>query len=397
MQTDWGGVLVCGEGFEIDGENTKFEDSIQDLLHYDVVVRAHGTSSELSERADARASKKIKEGLHKSKLLKLGRIKEQEIDKTVDEIFNYLKTKGQWPQEEYKSQPRKMAVLMFMQKWFKKSIQDEKDHARWEFAKPITFVDGKSYVSVVKFVKACKDQGFKKIKMYQCNPGEYDLPESLKPGVVFTQRTNYIESTLIKDYEVIENPYLEEVYQLEQLALQLCNENGIDYNNDQYLVECMNYYKNTNQDIISEGIITSVLTKLIEICRKVIGAIIGFIKKIVGFIGDLIKKAFEFIKNRDQRKVKKQVNVTSVTLEAAKIKTSTVSSQDELYKIIEANLNSIAKEYRKVANKQAQINKQLQQQLEIESRKVKNESAKFYPDNDLFGGIIDDYFYNGGV
>lgn len=157
----------------------------------------------------------------------------------------------------------------------------------------------------------------------------------------------------------------------------------------------MNYYQNFDQEILSEGIIGSVLEKLIEICKKVIAAIIGFIKKIVGFIGGLIKKAFEFIKNRDQRKVKKQVKVISVTLEVAKIKTNTVSSQDELYKIIETNLNAIAKEYKKVAGKQAQINKQMQQQLEMASRKAQNESSKYYPDNDLFGGIIDDYFYRG--
>ena len=387
-----GGILVCGEGFEIGGENTKFEDSIQDLLHYDVVVRAHGTSSELSERADARASKKIKEGLHKSKLLKLGRIKEKEIDDTVDEIFNYLKTKGQWPLEDYKSEPRKMAVLMFMQKWFKKSLQDEKDHARWEFAKPITFVDGKSYVSVVKFVRACKDQGFKKIKMYQCNPGEYDLPESLKPGVVFTQRTNYIESTIIKDYEVAENIALEGVYQLEQLALQLCDENGIDYTDDTYLTECMNYFED-NKEFIAEGLISDALHKLVELCRTIIGAIVGFIKKIAQGIAGLIQRIAEYMKNKDKRQVKKDVEVTTVSLEAAKLRKSKVHSQDELYKVVETDLNNAAKEYRKVASKQAQINKQLQQQLETAAkREGKNESTILYPGGNVFEDIMNDLF-----
>lgn len=37
----------------------------------------------------------------------------------------------------------------------------------------------------------------------------------------------------------------------------------------------------------------------------------------------------------------------------------------------------------------------MQQQLEMASRKAQNESSKYYPDNDLFGGIIDDYFYRG--
>lgn len=392
------GILVCGDGFEIGGENTKFKDSIQDLLHYDVVVRSHGSDSTLTERTDPRLRKKITEALKKSKLLKLSGITCKEINDTIDEIYTWISknpNKQATANILFKNDKKKSTIFNMFVFQTKKSYKDEVAHARWEFAKPIKFVDGKSYISVVKFVKACKDQGFKKIKMYQCNPGEFDLPEKLKPGVVFTQRTNYVESTLIKDYEVVENPSLDGVYQLEQLALQLCDENDIDYNNDQYLSECMNYYQNFDQEILSEGIIGSVLEKLIEICKKVIAAIIGFIKKIVGFIGGLIKKAFEFIKNRDQRKVKKQVKVISVTLEVAKIKTNTVSSQDELYKIIETNLNAIAKEYKKVAGKQAQINKQMQQQLEMASRKAQNESSKYYPDNDLFGGIIDDYFYRG--
>lgn len=388
-----GGILVCGEGFEIDGDNTKFEDSIQDLLHYDVVVRAHGTTSEISERADARMIKKIKEGLHKSVLLKLGKIKADEIDETVDEIIDYLrKNNNQWPLTEYSDQKRKMAILLFMQRWFKKALKDEKKNAKWEFAKPITFVDGKQYVDVVKFVKACKDQGFKKIKMYQCNPGEYDLPESLKPGVVFTQRTNYIESTIVKDYEVAENIALEGVYQLEQTALQLCEENGINYNDDTYLTECMNYF-DSNKEFIAEGLISTALGKLVEICRTVIGAIIGFIKKIAELIAGLIRKIAEFIKGKDKRKVKKDIEVNTITLEAAKLKKTKVTSQDELYKVVETDLNNAAKEYRKVAQKQAQINKQLQQQLEMAAkREEKNESTILYDGGTVFEDIMNDFF-----
>ena len=380
------GVLICGEGFEIDGANTKFEDQIQDLCHYDVVVRAHGTSSEMTPRALDRQKKQIKEGLYQSKLLKLGKISKDEIDSTVEKIVDHL-IKNQATlgvmgalqdlatEEEFAKNMKKKFILAFSVKWINKSIKNEQDHARWEFATPIKFVDGKTYTGVVKFVKACKDQGFKKIKMYQCNPNEYDLPESLKPGVVFTQRTNYIESTLIKDYEVADNPALSDVYKLEELALRLCEENGIDYTDDQYLTECMSYYEN-NKDILTEGKLATAFHKLVEFCGKIIGAIVGFIKMIVKGIGNLITKIANFLKNKDQRKVEKSVDVNSITLEAAKIKTTKVSSQDELYKVIESDLNKIAKEYKKVAEKQARINKELQNQLKQAANKEEaNESS----------------------
>lgn len=363
------GVLICSKGFEIGEANTDFEDSIQDLCNFDLVVRAHGTTSELTPRADERAKKRIKESLKKSKMLKLAKVSEKEINDTVDDCFKSLVTEKQWPTYTEK---KKVAMLAYIQKYFQQNMQAEKDHARWEFADPIKFIDGKTYVSVVKLVKAAKEQGFKKIKMYQCNPGEYDLPESLKPGVVFTQRTNHIESAIINDYDAAEDENFNEVYRLEQYALNLCDEYTIDYNDDRYLAECMLY---DSEEAIMEFSIKEVLTKLIELIRKIIGAIIGFIKKIVKGIGSLLQKIKDFITKKDQRKVEKKVQVTSITMEAAKLVTSNISSQDELYQIIQHNMNAIAKEYKKVTDKQVKINKDLENQLQRRVNTYHSESV----------------------
>ena len=142
-----------------------------------------------------------------------------------------------------------------------------------------------------------------------------------------------------------------------------------------------------------EGLVSSALGKLVEICKTVIGAIIGFIKKIAELIAGLIQKIAEFIKGKDKRKVKKDVEVSTISLEAAKIKKTKVASQDELYKVVETDLNNTAKEYRKVAQKQAQINKQLQQQLEMAAkREEKNESTILYDGGTVFEDIMNDFF-----
>lgn len=376
------GVLICGKGFEIGEQYTDFEDSIQDLCNFDLVVRAHGTSSEVTPRADERAKKRIKESLKKSKMLKLARVSEKEINDTVDDCFKSIVTEKRWPTYTEK---KKIAMLVYIQKYFNQNVQAEKDHARWEFADPVKFVDGKTYVSVVKFVKAAKEQGFKKIKMYQCNPGEHDLPESLKPGVVFTQRTNHIESAIINDYDAAEDENFNEVYKLEQYALNLCEEYNIDYNDDRYLAECMLY---DSEEAIYEFSIKEVFTKLIELVRKIIGAIVGFIKRIVKGIGSLLTKIKDFLTNKDQRKIEKKVQVTSITMESAKLVNNTVSSQDELYQIIQHNMNAIAKEYRKVTNKQVKINKELENQLQREAATAKNESSNLFLDDIFFDSIL---------
>lgn len=141
----------------------------------------------------------------------------------------------------------------------------------------------------------------------------------------------------------------------------------------------MNYVANNSEILNEENIVVKGLKALVELCKKVIGAIVGFIKAIVNAIMQLIEKIKAFIKNKDARKMKnKQVEVSVIAMEGAKIKTAKVSSQEELYKAVEASINSVSKEYRKVADKQSKINKELQMQLERADKKMNNENASIY-------------------
>lgn len=381
------GVLITGKEFEIGSDKVKFEDYIQDLCNFDLVVLAHGSNSVYSPGAEKQLVERVK-----NKLKAAGVTNTAKYD-LINKKSKEAMLKGQMPEltkdeEEYVNKVSELVDDKVIGD-FGKSRKDDK----WEFSYPIIFVDGKRYVNIENFIRAAKKQGFKKIKLYSCNPGSYDLPADIKAGVVFSKRTNYLETTFVKDYEVAENLYLEGVFELEELARQLCEENGIDYNDDKYLTECMNYFEE-NKEFITEGLISTALGKLVEICKTIIGAIVGFIKKIAGMIAGLIRKIAEFIKGKDQRKIKNtDVEVNTITLETAKLKKTKVHSQQELYKVVETDLNNAAKEYRKVASKQAQINKQLQQQLEMAAKKEeKNESTILYDDGTVFEDIINNFF-----
>lgn len=381
------GVLITGKEFEIGSDKVKFEDYIQDLCNFDLVVLAHGSNSVYSPGAEKQLVERVK-----NKLKAAGVTNTAKYD-LINKKSKEAMLKGQMPEltkdeEEYVNKVSELVDDKVIGD-FGKSRKDDK----WEFSYPIIFVDGKRYVNIENFIRAAKKQGFKKIKLYSCNPGSYDLPADIKAGVVFSKRTNYLETTFVKDYEVAENSYLEGVFELEELARQLCEENDIDYNDDKYLTECMNYFEE-NKEFITEGLISTALGKLVEICRTIIGAIVGFIKKIAGMIAGLIRKIAEFIKGKDQRKIKNtDVEVNTITLETAKLKKTKVHSQQELYKVVETDLNNAAKEYRKVASKQAQINKQLQQQLEMAAKKEeKNESTILYDGGTVFEDIMNDFF-----
>lgn len=374
------GVMITGEGFEI-GEVVKFEDYIQDLVNYDLVVLAHGSDSSMSPRTEEKLKQRAIDKIPKSLYGRLKHITAKEVSDLYDKLNDHMQKSGGVFQSLPEMTNREKLIYVLFTKSNQKGLAKEKKNANWEFSFPVKGPDGKSYVSVPGFVKAMKQKGYNKIKLYSCNPGEFDLPDDLKPGVVFSKRTNYVENNIYWDAtdSIINESTLDEVYELEQLALDICQENDINYNDNEYLTECMNYVSNNSEILNEENIVVKGLKALIELCKRVIGAIVGFIKSIVNAIMQLIEKIKAFIKNKDARKMNnKQVEVSVIAMEGAKIKTAKVSSQEELYKAVEASINSVSKEYRKVADKQSKINKELQMQLERADRKANNESASIY-------------------
>ena len=363
------GVMITGREFEIGNQMVDFRDYIQDLINFDLVVLAHGSNSvwtpEAIKNHNERMKNKLKElGYNKPVLVNSIVAKQQKQMMGIPVEF----TKDE---EEIN---QKIAQIMEEDPKIAGQLGKKTKYDKWEFTYPIKFVDGKSYKNVVNFIREAKKQGFKKIKLYSCNPGSYDLPADLKQGVVFSKRTNYVESTnLIKDYMVAENSNLQDVYELEQFALNLCDEYSIDYSDDKYLAECMLL---EDMEYINEFSIKDAFHKLIEFIGKIIGAIVGFIKGIVKAIGSLLTKIKNFVTKRDQRKMNnKNVEVTTITLESAKMISKKASSQQEIYNIVQNSMNAIAREYRKVADKQVKINKELETQLKGKEQSVKNESV----------------------
>ena len=363
------GVMITGKEFEIGNQMVNFRDYIQDLINFDLVVLAHGSNSVWTPQGMDNYNEKMK-----NKLKELG------YNKTVLVNSIVAKQKKQMmgiPVEFTKEEEeinKKVAQILEDDPKMAEQLGKKTKYDKWEFTYPIKFVDGKTYKNVVNFIRAAKKQGFKKIKLYSCNPGSYDLPADLKPGVVFSKRTNYVESTnLIKDYMVAENSNLQDVYELEQFALDLCEEYNIDYSDDKYLAECMLL---EDVEYINEFSVKTLFHKLIEFIGKIIGAIVGFIKGIVKAIGSLLLKIKNFVTKRDQRKMNnKDVEVNTITLESAKMVSKKASSQQEIYNIVQNSMNAIAREYRKVADKQVRINKELETQLKRKEQSVKNEFA----------------------
>ena len=307
------GVLITGEDFSIGGINVEFEDYIQDLVNYDLVVLAHGNDSNIQDdyRTDNAFNAVIKKYI---KVKNPSKENENEFKKKAEEVKQDVIEKNSFD-IRYDDMVKRSIIRLAEEEY---ADATEYGKGKWVFEYPVKFVDGKTYQDIEKFIRAAKSQGFKKIKLYACNPGSYDLPADLKSGVVFSKRANLLENYNMLSDTIVYSEDSKYIYQLEELCIDLCIGNNIDYNDNEYLNECMKF--TIDSDIIAEGKLFNVISKLVEICKKVIGAIIGFIKIIITAITNLITKIKTFLSNKDQREVKKPIKVNAIVVEAAKLK-----------------------------------------------------------------------------
>lgn len=162
-------------------------------------------------------------------------------------------------------------------------------------------------------------EGYKKIILYDCNPGHHKLADDIMQtkGVLinYSDFSNYMESTAKYN---IDASVLHEIAELEDGLKQLALEADIDYDDNEYLLECMDWAQN-NLDAINEG---KIVDTLLNIFKKVIGAIIGFFKKIIHLFGLLISKVKELFSGTKEtpKNVKKEFPELSAKIASPKDK-----------------------------------------------------------------------------
>lgn len=154
---------------------------------------------------------------------------------------------------------------------------------------PTRTLKSKYFTDVNSLVRQLIKEGYKKILIEDCNPGGHKLAKDIMEtkGVLinYSDFSNYLESSII-DSNSEDYVYLQEA---ENSLKELAESFDIDYNDDEYLVECCNWYLDGIEngfESLNEGVIDS----LKEFCKKIIGGIIGLIKRIINFVKTAIQK-----------------------------------------------------------------------------------------------------------
>ena len=165
------------------------------------------------------------------------------------------------------------------------------------------------------------------------------------------------------------------LYQTEQHMLQICNECGIDYYNDELLDESITALNEA-------GIGAKAWSAIVSLVKKALSAVIALFKKLIGFFRSIIERIkafFNKIFGKDakiERQLRKSFNTKFIIVENAGMKAVTVNNWDDLQKGALDSCNKIAAKIQKMEREQTELLKKTQQFAEQQERKApKNESV----------------------
>ena len=414
MRSVGAGMVITGKEFEIDNENihTNIGNFLQDLVHYDLIVVAHGDDQEIKRKSDSYDNSKGVESIDKTPIEIYEEI-EDVIYKKYDEdqarMFlkcfkkGYNKNRVYIDYEMFPSISKLQKIISDdninldsdsvnkmskdAESIYKKYIEKYKNKYaysssnmvsegnKWTFAYPIQY-NGKTYKEVEKLIKDAKANGCKKIKLYSCNPGHYKLSKELEDGVVYSKTCVYIESGRIinkSDYE--DNTDLFELYLLENSLIKYAEENNIDYYNNTYL-EAATYDMLNGIEYLNEGITGNILDKLLSFIAKIIATIINLVKKLIECIKNFFNIIADKIKIRKHGKISKKIKFKYAILEDAKVVDAEADSQEDIKKAVTKSCKTISKELRARSDLQLKIINDIKKQVEQLKFKYKvNESC----------------------
>ena len=239
---------------------------------------------------------------------------------------------------------------------------------------PTKTLNGGPFTEVNDVVRQLIKEGFKKIKIQDCNPGHHRLADDIMKtkGVLINHSdfSNWVESGDLYSND----PSLQYLIEAENDLKSFASECDIDYNDDAYIEECMKWYID-NQEIIQEGVWDSIK----EFGKKVIAAIVGFFKKIIGYVKLAISKIKGLLfgtkeKPKNTKSKTPEIKVKLINLDSKKIDEFTAQCRDDLNDIWEKTTATISKEIKRQSELQSKLSKELERDLAKINPSFTNES-----------------------
>lgn len=241
------------------------------------------------------------------------------------------------------------------------------------------------FTDVNELVRQLIKEGFKKIDIEDCNPGHHKLAKDIMQtkGVIinYSNFSNFVESVFIDSND----PDLDTIHEMEDGLREFARSVGINYDDDNYLNECVTWCGDHDIDVVNEAFGIGALSNLF---KKAIGAIINFIKKVLHLFKLAVVKLKALFLGTEEKPKKSEQKVPEIKTEIIDIKAkktvpisgdSLKDIQEKASKInnnIGEEINTLKKNQEKEINKmQSDIRKLEQYQEQISKTSKVGESA----------------------
>ena len=262
---------------------------------------------------------------------------------------------------------------------------------RW-IIQPVSTEKAGPFTDMNDLVRQAIKEGYKKIMIVSCNPGHHELDPDIKKtkGVIINHSMNTLlaESVMspMDDYDYDPFDPLDEasqtLFETEQHLVQVCNESGIDYWDDNLLNEAATMFEQDVERLNEEGIGRKVWTTVKELIKKAIGFLAKIIKGIISFFRGIIEKIKAFFakifgkSSKIEKPLRKEFKTAFIIVEAASVRNVSIKNWDDLQKNALESCNKIADKINKLERQQTELLKKTEQFAEQQERKApQNENA----------------------
>lgn len=235
-------------------------------------------------------------------------------------------------------------------------VEEISDHARGEgesnegrrwVIQPVYTEKAGPFTDMNDLIRQCIKEGYKNINVVSCNPGHHELDPDIKKikGVHIHHSTNTLlaESVIAPMYGVDFdfNDSLDEASQIlfeaEQDLIRVCNEEGINYYDDEFLDEAVTDFSNLNFDSLNEASARKVWETIKSLVKKAVAFVVGIFKKIISFFKGIIEKIKNFFEKifksgKIEKPLRKKFTAKFIILEGASIRATQIGNWDDLQK-----------------------------------------------------------------
>lgn len=301
----------------------------------DILDEIHYVDSKYAETAE-----RIK-ALHRYRM---------ELEKQVVKINSYVNRSGG------------DTIKLFRHKRYRK-------HLRW-VCMPVTTPGGVTCTDVNTLLRQLIKEGYKKIKLFSCNPGHYELDRDIKntPGVTINMGTNVVILESADEYAKIDSILESAEHQL----ITFCDQNQIDYNDTSYLNECTTFIISNTSEVINEGLITNAWESIKTFIKKFIGFIISLFRKMISFIRAMINKIKSFFSNArsDFKNISDPVEVHYMMIENAQFVNKQNKSWDMIEREVLLSCNRISNKIKELEQANLRNAKMLEQYADQQAKSI---------------------------